>query len=154
MNPQLSRIGYDKMRKIYMQNSHFPEQNEWGDCLRACVASLFDLEAEDVPHFGEGGPDAVEMWSRVETWLKPYRLHAWSTLYPGEMDLEEVLRSIALCNPDQYYLVGGTTNAGGDHIVVAHHDKIIHDPSRMGSGIQGPATSGYFYIITFARDFS
>lgn len=143
------------MKKIYMQNSHYPEQNEHGDCLRACVASLWGLEAADVPHFGQDGPDAKEMWRRVNEWtMRADNCRSWITVFPGDADLDAILAAVKALNGDAYYLVGGTTNAGGDHIVVAQGDHIIHDPSRMGSGIQGPASDGYFHIVTFVRDFS
>lgn len=149
------------MRKVYMQNSHYPEQNEWGDCLRACVASLFEREPENVPHFGEGGPDATEMWRRVQLWLANRHafdghepLRTWITVFPGEAELPDILSAMKALNGDAFYLVGGTTNAGGDHIVVAQGDRIVHDPSRMGSGIQGPASDGFFHIVTFVRDFA
>lgn len=143
------------MRKIYMQNSHYPDQNEHGDCLRACVASLFDLEAADVPHFGEDGSDGPEMWRRVNEWAKPFKLRTWITVFPGDTDLDALLAFVKILNGDTHYLVGGySSSGGGDHIVVAQGDRIIHDPSRMGSGIQGPSSDGVFHIVTFVRDFN
>lgn len=39
-----------------------------GDCLRACVASLFDMPAEEVPHF-VADPRGEHMWFRaVNEW--------------------------------------------------------------------------------------
>lgn len=42
-----------------------------GDCLRACVASIFELPLLDVPHFAELGPG----WFQVMLeWLRPMGL--------------------------------------------------------------------------------
>lgn len=142
------------MRKVYMQNRHDPANNEWGDCLRACIASLFELDAEVVPHFGEGGPDGPEMWRRVNAWLERYNLRTWTTVFPGNVELQLVLDAMQSLNGDAYYLIGGAAASGGDHIVVAQGNKLAHDPGRMSAGIVGPGSDGFYHVVTFARDFS
>ena len=43
---------------------------QYGDCLRACVSSLFECNPEYVPHFSHDGSD--EYISRLNHWLEDY----------------------------------------------------------------------------------
>jgi hypothetical protein len=44
------------MMPVEMIVDHCPEEGRYGDCFRACVASLMELPAEAVPHFCDGNP--------------------------------------------------------------------------------------------------
>jgi hypothetical protein len=51
-----------------------------GDCLRACVASIFELPIDQVPHFAE-----AESWfSAMCDWLRPMGLVVEIQSYGGE----------------------------------------------------------------------
>lgn len=56
----------------------------YGDCMRTCVASLLNLEPEDVPHFLHDNSD--EWLPRLNAWLAPRKL-AYLVFGVGEASL-------------------------------------------------------------------
>jgi len=126
------------------------------DCLRTCIASLLDMGPVAVPNFMEN-PDreTADVWDDVRRWLRSQGKSLWMAAYPGELELEAVLQSVAAMNPDMYYIVGGFA-AYHDHVVIALNDKVVHDPSRMSPGLTRAATgsdgSRYWYIATLVSD--
>lgn len=134
------------MTPTKQRNLHRPKEGIWGDCHRACLASLLDLPYDSVPHFGDGGPDGGEFNRRVTEWLAKQKLGQGSAAFEGELDA--VLRMMKLVNPGVYYILGGRSRTGVNHSVIALEDEIVHDPSINGSGIVEPCDDG-FYWVTF-----
>lgn len=125
---------------------HEPKNGIHGDCHRAAIASILELPINNVPHFGDGGPDATEFVKRVDTFLWLHDMIQITILYNCE--LSDVLYVVGTMNPDTYYLLGGRSKNAVDHTVVCLNDQIVHDPAIDGSGIVGPCNDG-FYWITF-----
>lgn len=108
-----------------------------GDCLRACIASLFDMPTESVPNVSTVG---MEEWLRQQGYVS-----VW-TYYAGVMDITDVYKTFGGNNPGVYYLVGGSIG-GTDHIVVCCDDAIVCDPSMSRKGLDGPTSHGYYSIM-------
>lgn len=91
----------------------------YGDCLRACVATLID--SDDVPHVFDSRP-ILESWSALREWL---RLQGKTlSIFP----LDEHAEFMSENNQDiPYILICATMN--GNHAVVCRNGKIVHDPS-------------------------
>lgn len=134
------------MTPTKQRNLHRPGEGVWGDCHSACLASMLDLPLDDVPHFGEGGPDGQEFNRRVREWLSIRGLGQASAAFEGELDA--VLRMMRHVNPGVYYILGGRSLTGVNHSVVALENRIVHDPSLNESGIVRPCEDG-FYWVTF-----
>lgn len=132
----------------YVQSivKHDPPHS-YGDCLRACIASILDIEnIEGVPHFNASGETDHEL---LKKWLAACGYAMVVTLYSDEMTAEEIGLSMAQSNPNVYYLLGGSI-AGGNHIVVCCNDKIVCDPAWVPDGLDGPNTgSGFWQVVTF-----
>jgi hypothetical protein len=97
---------------------------EQGDCLRACVASIFDLKPQRVPHFCEAG----NAWAaRLRTWARARGFDILVIEIPSQWPLELL--------PFHYILMGKAVS-GGDHACVYKGGKLVHDPDpTIKSGI-------------------
>lgn len=122
-----------------------------GDCMRACIASLLDIEPGLVPHFAHDEPDGDTLWQRVREWLAPQGLAVWLMAYPGSATLGDVLTSVGHINPNTFYMIGGW-GGYGDHIVIAINDHIVHDPARGGGGLIRAGSNGYWLIAALSTN--
>lgn len=100
---------------------------ENGDCFRACVASILDLELNDVPHFLKGKYSVPpEGWSlKFIKWLKKYDL---SYLEINVGDFPDAI--ICLDLSDSYHLIGGDTDHWVSHKVVGKNGKEVFNPGK------------------------
>ena len=115
--------------------------NTYGDCLRACIATLLDLDTARVPHFAHDGPtdDAVVL-TRLRVFLRGRGLLPFSATYGGTMD--EVLNLMATVNRDVTYLL---FNSG--HVVVCCNDEVLHDPAWVPVKMDGSVWSVMVLVV-------
>jgi hypothetical protein len=118
------------MKKIDQEFIHDPENGVIGDCMRACIASVFELNREDVPHFG-AMPD--------ETWLKDYvrwlHKHGWAIFTRHAVtDTHPEIQE----DENPYYFAIGRTPRDPEvtHMVVCRDGKVVHDPHPSRAGLQ------------------
>lgn len=96
----------------------------YGDCIRACVASIFELPIEQVPHFAAAEGNA---WPRaLARWLKPFHLAADRDDYREQPSRDWPRRMY-----DGWWIASVVSEniEGATHAVVMHEDKVVHDPS-------------------------
>lgn len=95
-----------------------------GNCVQAAVASILDLELDEVPHFLEVA-DYPEEWELAfEDWLEERNIY--SARYGGEWIFPTL------------YLASGPTKRNGPnvwHMVVMQNGKVIHDPHPDNTGL-------------------
>jgi hypothetical protein len=95
-----------------------------GNCLQAAVASLFDLDLEDVPHFAESDGD----WeAEFEAWVETvgYRI-----VWRGPSG-----------SPPAFGLAFGFTNRSGErHAVVYRDGAMMWDPHPSRDGLTSVLT--------------
>ena len=111
-------------------------QRDDTECVRACVASIFEVPIEEVPHFAlrvlEGRKDGsipkLSEWSR-ERGYEPVR---WGHF--------EDARASHDIYPTAYCIAGD-----GEHAVVMRGGEVVHDPCP-GVGLREPAESYTFFI--------
>lgn len=135
------------MIPLKQRNRHNPEEGVWGDCHRAAIASVLELDLDDVPHFADGGPTGEEFMRREQAFLRSLGLVRIAV--PYDAPLEKVLECVRVLNPGVYYLLGGKSRTGVDHTVIGLNGQIVHDPSLDNSGIVGPCESDGLYWLTF-----
>lgn len=109
------------MKKVYQEDRHDDEQK--GQCLRASIASILEINISDIPAF--------EMMSR-DTWGKAMRDWFSSQGYNvyRHKDMDPCLK--------QPYLAIGQPVVGLKemrHCVVYQDGKLLHDPHPRGNGI-------------------
>lgn len=137
------------MTPVTCRVSHKPPE-QYGDCLRACIASIMDRDAETVPNFADGGVDAITAWQLVRSWLAPQGLSVFITNYPPE-PLDDLLAMMQESNPDCHYILFGNTAEGMAHCVVGKGGKIVHNPAWVGCSIVGPLSEGAWSVWVIAR---
>lgn len=137
------------MTPVNCRVKHDPDNNQYGDCIRACVATVMDLDAEDVPHFVHDDPDWETAVGRMNRWLGMYGLTAFFVGYPPD-PIEDVFKSMQDVNSETTYLLFGRTNHG-DHVVVCKGGEIIHDPSWIKSPLIGPLSVGMWQVMVLAK---
>lgn len=133
---------------------HRPADGIYGDCHRTAIAIVLDMDAADVPHFGERGPDTAdpEGWVRHrERWLNARGLMTVNILFSGEVPLQEVLQTIKFCNPTSrpVFILGGRSRNGVNHSVVCRDGAIACDPGQDDPGIVGPCDDGFYWVTFF-----
>lgn len=141
------------MKPHRMVSNHNPENGEYGDCLRTCIACLTDAPTvESVPHFAAihyGSADV--MWQAVRNWLMDeHNASLWFVPYATD-DWQEVTATCNALNPGMFYMLQGASD-GGDHIVICQGDRIVHDPAPGGGGLIGPGSNGVFMVVLIVSD--
>ena len=91
-----------------------------GDCLRACVASVFELPIEEVPHFAE----APSWIAALRGWLKPMGLVVENEGYNGQ----------SLDSPRRYYSGWWIASVESENIEGATHAVVMRG---MGNEYEG-----------------
>ncbi len=100
---------------------------KYGDCMRACVASILEVPIESIPNFMEDGPDRFE--KAIRDWTKEQDFLLVDTI------CEKAVESVF---PDCYMIaMGKSPNIDGNHAVVYYNGKMVHDPSPYKKGIIG-----------------
>lgn len=115
------------MTPISQEFLHAPDLGTFGDCQRACIASLLDLPIAEVPHFlHDGTKDHVEFNQRINRFLSPLGLMHLET---HAFDFKDDWK------PDCYHMIYGPASRGFRHAVVAFNGEVIHDPHPSRAGL-------------------
>jgi hypothetical protein len=129
------------MKPIDQSIPHQPEVGQYGDCMRAMVASLFEVGIETVPHFFEDGCNAQTFNERINAWLRPMNL--------GYLP-------IGVISPEHLQLLGiqglhhelsGQASRGVLHACAALDGVVTHDPHPRKGGLLSIEMSGVFVIL-------
>lgn len=107
---------------------HDPEKGIFGNCLQACVASLFELPIEEVPHFA--------LFSR-ETWTAEFInfIESKGYFYEGWAPIREIDNPKVNEGVNGYLIVSGISPKGFRHAVIYKDKKLVHDPSPLNGGL-------------------
>lgn len=118
--------------------------HSYGDCLRACIASILNRDINSVPHFYRDGNDErgkIELHS----WLNENGYRLFYTALGASSSLDDIFLMMSDVNKDiEYLLFCQCTDI--DHVVVCQNNKIVHDPAWYRSPISGPTTMGLWVI--------
>lgn len=131
------------MKPVDMLVLNDPENGKVGDCFRACLASLLEVSAEEVPHFLHDDCSIKIFYERIADFLKPRGLkfiELWS--YDKEW------------HPNvEYHTIHGDTTRGTYHAVVGKNGVVVHDPhpSRVGLLPESKSAS-VWYVFGFIVD--
>ena len=111
-----------------------------GDCLRACVASIFELPLEDVPHFVA---DPRTWLPALADWLSPMGLGIDYEEYGGAW--EKAPRRLH----EGHWIAGVSSQRfpGGRHAVVMDFDRIAWDPSPTPRTVPYLFDAEKFFVV-------
>jgi hypothetical protein len=135
------------MKPVDMIVKHDPANGQWGDCTRACIASIFELPAHEVPHFCEGGDEPVG-----EHGMLPWeqRLRAWLAERGFNVVWFKVQDEAEAENWDErslqfHHMRGGPGPRGVGHDTVWFGHRMVHDPHPTDkAGIAFPQDWAFF----------
>ena len=113
------------MKPVMQEFEHNPLEGKYGDCQRACVASLLELPIESVPHLYDA-EDGAKMYAMWADWYKANGVQSVSFGF-DQIPLE-FMKSV---NPNIHYILGGVNRDGIGHSVIAYNDEVVHDPSPV-----------------------
>lgn len=107
-------------------------REEAGDCLRAVVASIFELPLDAVPHFCDTG---LERPGNKSVWA--YALAGWCFTQGVVVDPHEVLNEdlLPLSGVPGYCILSGPGPRGWRHSVVGYQGRVVHDPHPSRDGL-------------------
>lgn len=137
------------MTPIMCMVRHDPP-NSYGDCVRACIASLLSMPAEHVPHFFHDDCDGVEGVRRIREFLATIGYAVFAVQYDGQATLSDVLAIMNDNCPTAYYMLFGSTNIG-NHVVICQNDQIVHDPAWYRSPLIGPQRGGAWAVMVLVK---
>lgn len=130
------------MTPVMCHSAHRPPER-YGDCLRACVASILELDAREVPHFFERGDEAAGN-ELLHTWLSTHGYYPFVAQLPGSLsDVFDFMR------PNGHYILMGRTD-DGPHAVVCCGGAEVHNPHWFGSPLVGPLDNGFWTVLIIA----
>ena len=125
--------------------------NSYGDCLRACIASMLDVEnISDVPHFLRDG-DQERSDKEIKSFLLSRGLRPFIIAIPGIVTLDSLFYMMAEVNTDIEYMLFCQCG-GGDHVVICKNDEMIHNPAWDNASISGPLSEDKVWaVMVFVR---
>ena len=129
------------MKPVDQTIAHDPANGRYGDCMRAMIASLFELGIEEVPHFFEDGCDASTFNSRINSWLRPMNLG----YLPIGVVTVDALQAIGLNG--LHHELSGQASRGVLHACAALDGQVVHDPHPTKTGLATIEMSGVFVVL-------
>lgn len=137
------------MKYSFCHVEHNPPET-YGDCIRACIASILNLETLEVPHFYHDNCEADEGTNRIREFLGARGLGLVHCPFPGDnVTLPQLLEFWKDANPDiPAMLIAGTGK--GDHAVIVLNGVIEHNPAWSGSKIIEPHSNGFWNMLVIA----
>lgn len=134
------------MKPVFQTEAHNPPKTI-GNCFTACLASIFELQIKDVPHFARMVVDANKMgkydesayWLKIiNEWLKQYNLYYSAITPPTDKRIQK---------PRGFHIIEGYSNRLIRHAAVAKNGVIVHDPYKDGGGFKSIYSFGIFVQI-------
>lgn len=112
--------------------THDPANKQFGDCARAVVAAMLNLQPQRVPHFAEASTEGFNedlYWERLNGFLDTLSL-SWVGV-PMRATVPDVLATMEHNNPGVYYIMG-CVSPRAKHYVVCCGDRVVCEPNSGG----------------------
>ena len=129
-----------------------------GNCMAACIASIFELKLSEVPNFAEGNGDGTWFPKLYDFCYKrgfeviPYYLERTGQdtgrRYNGHLDFYRLPERLQGCLP--YYLQCGPAHRGFSHATVGYDGGVIHDPHPSRASLI--ETDSYYFLKPIVPD--
>lgn len=129
------------MIPVDQQIMHDPDNGVYGDCMRACIASLLEVSLEQVPHFYRDGDEYFDFY--LNQFLAENGLSAVSFNYFDITHAPKAVNGVT----NIYYIVSGQTSRGTYHAVIGCNGEIVHDPHPSKTGLIGDESTWHIQFI-------
>ena len=142
------------MIPIKSEYKHDPATGTYGDCHRACIASILELPRHAVPHFLEDNCSAGVFHARVEAFLRSVGFRQFSAAYTASEDVSvgDFLKSICRHSHslmDTFFILGVRSPAGCGHSVVCRGLEVVWDPTYAEKPAYLPLDGHYWITILY-----
>lgn len=109
---------------------HDAEAGQQGDCMRAVLSSLLDIDINTVPNFAQLSSGPVKFYGLIDLFLEKYGYELLAYNTPDRM-LREGL--------DVYHCISGVSPRDSTlfHAVVGLNGKVYFDPHPSRAGLAG-----------------
>lgn len=122
------------MKPQWTEYQHNPPHS-YGDCLRACIASLLEVPRALVPHFNIDGAHGPELWQRINSWLhNEHSLLMFGVGWTGDIELDTIVEVVSNNNPGIHFMVIGALSDGTPHCCIYRDGEMVHDPATWQTG--------------------
>jgi len=117
---------------IPVDQLHQTEEDPKGDCLAACVASIFEMPLSEVPDFDD--THGAHWWRGMIEWMEPMGLQP---TFPTRYSWRKRPRYHAgpFVGMVESRVVQGT---GSLHAVVCRGEEMVHDPNPLSRAVDAP----------------
>ena len=117
-----------------------------GNCFQAALASILELELDEVPDFVNAYRD--DWFKEVERWLyEKFRAVYVATEYEHFLENFADLRASGV-----YYIQVGPNQNDVMHCVVAQHGKMVHNPNRTCMGLKEVKYCEFLAFLNIGED--
>lgn len=124
---------------MYKQKQQFSHtETTKGDCFRAVVANLLELDIETVPHFVQEAVGPRDFLKKVNSFLKQYNL-AYQLLSSTELEHTGI--------EGLYHMAHGTTIRDIRHSVCCKDMEMLFDPHPSNDGLVDIDSIGVFIVL-------
>ena len=130
-----------KMIKVNQRIKHDPDNGVYGDCMRACIASLLEYKYEEVPHFYTVD-DAEEFDKKLREFLQQEGF-ALMTTVPIDIDDGAFTHG----QNGIYHIISGNTVRGTYHATVGLDGVVVHDPHESKAGLIEDDEKTFSFLI-------
>lgn len=132
------------MIEIGQEYLHDPKNDVIGDCFRASVASVLELDIDDIPHFMDLYRGDGAWYPQFNRWLRKKHDLVYMD-FPCSEDMPKFMEE----NIGSHVILTGTSPRFPDelHAVVGFNTEIIWDPHPDNTGIQDIQFIGVFVKV-------
>lgn len=124
---------------MYTQKQQFLRtETQRGDCFRAVIANLLELDIDSVPHFVQEAVGPRDFLKRVNGFLKQYNL-AYQLLSSTELEHAGI--------EGLYHMAHGNTVRDIRHSVCCKDMEMLFDPHPSDSGLLDIDSIGVFIVL-------
>lgn len=135
------------MKRQFCKVKHDPENGTYGDCLRACIATIL---GHDVPHFFDDGCDGETGHRRMRDYLKTFNTTCLMFSLPGHFSKDDLFDFMSKQNPETPYVLFckcGQEN----HAVVCVGGEVVHNPAWTPYPVSGPTSDDLWVVMSLVN---
>lgn len=111
------------MKPVFQSKLYLSDGPHSGNCLAACLASLFEMPLWMVPEFDQMFVRG-DYGERMQEWAR--RIHGVKLMRSGEHEPEKM---------PKFYIANGLSSRSVYHSVIYSNGTLAHDPHPSGAGI-------------------
>jgi len=131
------------MKPVKQSILHDPENNQYGDCFRACIASLLELPIDEVPHV-LNSPKPSRWYEDILQWLGKRGL-AYIEYRVTDEDMKHWQLLWGVDNLHIYHIITGQSPRDKKiyHSVIGLNGQIVFDPHPDNTGLVSIKSYGF-----------